>query len=144
MHLDLETAIHDPDFFQDADLLIELAEGAEMPAHSILLCARCPFFEGLFHGRASGRWMTSRRDAADKHSELIPVDLKHINAHVFELVLRHVYADTGDEVFDQTSTRDLDEFIDLLIEVMSAANELMLDRLAQICQKHLGKYGEIV
>jgi hypothetical protein len=29
----------------------------------------------------------------------------------------------------------------LIIEVMSVANELMLDRLAQICQKLLGKFG---
>ena len=143
LHLNFETAICDADFFQDADLLIELADDAEMPAHSVLLCARCPFFEGMFNGRASGQWMAHRRDIAERRSEVIPVDLKHMDAQVFQLVLRHIYADTCDELFDQVCTRDQEEFIDLLIDVMSAANELMLDRLAEICQTHLGKYGKI-
>jgi hypothetical protein len=41
--------------------------------------------------------------------------------------------------FDQ---RPLDDFIDLILDVMSAANELMMDRLAQVCQKMLGRFGK--
>ena len=39
-------------------------------------------------------------------------------------------------------TSDSDAFLDLALEVLSIANELMLDRLAQCCQKVLGQYGE--
>ena len=57
------------------------------------------------------------------------------------MALQHIYADTGEELFEDVITDDLDEFLDLVIEVMSVANELMLSRLAQICQKLLGKFG---
>lgn len=141
MHLDFERAILNPDFFQDADVLVELADEVEIPAHSVMLCVRCPFFEGLFHGRAGGRWMANRRDTTAGEIEPIRVDLKHMDARVFKIVLRHIYADTGEELFDKVTTNTLEEFIDVLIDVLSAANELMLDRLAQICEVHIGRYG---
>ncbi|KIV92166.1 hypothetical protein PV10_06627 [Exophiala mesophila] len=140
LNQDMELAILDPDFYSDADVVIELAGGAELPAHSVLLCTRCPFFNGLFHGRARGRWVSSRKEAADEDVEAVRVDLKHLDRSVFSLLLRHLYADTGAELFDDISTSTIDEFLDVVIEVMSAANELMLDRLTQICQEVVGKY----
>ena len=142
LHLDLQRALEDPAFFQDADLMIDLAEGFEMPAHSILLCARCPFFDGLFHGRAGGRWMAHRRDEAQQVLSYVRVDLTHMDGNTFEIVLNHIYTDAGEELFDKVVTESAEDFVELLIDVMSAANELMLDRLAQICQKLLGNYGE--
>ncbi|KIX98375.1 uncharacterized protein Z520_05676 [Fonsecaea multimorphosa CBS 102226] len=140
---DMELAVVDPDFFSDADVVVELADDAELPAHSVLLCSRCPFFDGLFNGRAGGMWMTSRRNTAEERSEAVRVDLKHIDEKIFVMVLRHLYADTGEELFDDILTNSLDEFIDIIIELMSVANELMLDRLAVICQKTLGRYVNI-
>ena len=139
LHKDMELAILDSNFYSDADVIIELADGVELPAHSALLCIRCPFFNGLFNGRAGGRWVTSRRAAADDHAEPVRVDLNHIDEKIFSLLLRHLYADTGEELFDDIATSSLDQFIDILIELMSAANELMLDRLTQICQQVIGK-----
>ena len=140
---DFEQAVIDADFFSDADVVIDLADGAEVPAHSVLLTARCPFFEGLFQGRTGGLWMASRRDQAEHKAELMRVDLKHVNIKVFNLVLRHVYADTGTELFDDVITTDFDEFAELLLEVLSVANELMIDRLSEICQSILGRYVNI-
>ena len=140
---DMEHAVLDSDFFSDADLLIELADDAELPAHSVLLCSRCPFFDGLFNGRAGGIWMASRRHDAEAESEAVRVDLKHIDEKIFIMVLRHLYADTGEELFDDIITSSLDEFLDIVIEVLSVANELMLDRLAQICQQTLGRYVNV-
>lgn len=137
---DMERAILDPNLFSDADVVVELAEGAELPAHRVLLCVRCPFFDGLFYGRAGGMWVSLRRTAATDMSEAMRVDLKHIDERIFSIVLRHLYADTGEELFDDIVTESLDEFIDIVIELMAAANELMLDRLAQICQQTLGRY----
>src|SRR2546423_1965023 len=138
---DMESSLLDGDLFSDVDLLIELAEDAEMPAHSAVLCCRCPFFDGLFHGRAGGAWISSRRTDAEETTETVKVDLKHVEAKIFSIVFRHIYADTGEELFDDVVTNDLDEFLDVVIEVMSVANELMLDRLAQVCQKILGRFG---
>ncbi|KIW99146.1 uncharacterized protein Z519_00809 [Cladophialophora bantiana CBS 173.52] len=140
---DMELAVLDPDFFSDADVVVELANDAELPAHSVLLCSRCPFFDSLFNGRAGGMWMASRRNTAEEESEAVRVDLKHIDEKIFVMVLRYLYADTGEELFDDIVTNSLDEFVDIVIELMSVANELMLDRLAQICQKILGRYVNI-
>ncbi len=140
LHYDMELAFKDPDFFTDADVRIELANDSEVPAHSALLSRRCPFFEGLFIGRAGGSWLSSRRDRVEEVSDVVRVDLKHVEEQIFEMVLRHIYADTGEELFDDVVTADLDEFIDVIIEVMAVSNELMLDRLTQVCQKMLGQY----
>jgi inhibitor of Bruton tyrosine kinase len=88
-------------------------------------------------------WMAARRDEAQDKAELMRVDLKHLNSNVFRLVLRHLYADTGLELFDDLVTSDFDAFADILLQVLSAADELMIDRLAQICQSILGRYVNI-
>ena len=137
---DFESAFHDSNLFSDADVVVDLADGEERYAHSVMLQSRCPFFEGLFQGHTGGMWMADRRDAGDQGLEAIRVDLKHVNANVFEIVLRHIYADTAEELFDAIVSTDLDGFIDLVIDVMAVANELMLDRLARVCQKVIGQF----
>ncbi|KAL1586462.1 hypothetical protein WHR41_05351 [Cladosporium halotolerans] len=133
MDMDFESAYKDSSFFQDTDLIVQLEDG-EVRAHSVPLCTRCPFFEGLFMGRAGGRWLAGRDE------EDVTVDLSHITMDTFNLVLRHIYADTGAELFDGITSTDLDEFLDVVLDVLSAANELMLERLSQICQSVIGRY----
>lgn len=136
---DMERAIRDPAFFDSGDVIIDL-KGGEVKAHSHVLCQRCPFFSALFFGRSAGKWLSSRRAHVDA---IIHVDLKHIDQYVFDFVLRYLYADTQEELFDDVKSKDLDEFIDLIIDVAFVANELMIDRLAQICQQMLGKFGKL-
>ncbi|EEP76304.1 predicted protein [Uncinocarpus reesii 1704] len=142
LNLDMEKAFLDPTFFDSGDVIIEL-DGGEVRAHAPILCQRCPFFNALFNGQAGGRWLSSRMGASSDSVEIIRIDLKHIAPAIFKFVLRHVYADTDDELFEDVRTSDLDDFIDLVIDVMFVANELMLDRLAQICQKLLGSFVDI-
>ncbi|EGE77525.1 BTB domain and ankyrin repeat protein, variant [Blastomyces dermatitidis ATCC 18188] len=140
LHLDMERAYEDPNFFGSSDVAIEL-DGGDVNAHSQILCARCPFFSGLFYGRAGGRWLTRRRGGSpDSGVDPLRIDLKHIRRDIFEFVLRHIYADTDDELFEDVKFDELEDLIDLVIDVMAVANELMLDRLAQICQKLLGRF----
>ena len=141
MHEDIEVAIHQPHYFDNGDVEVEL-DGKNVKVHSALMCQRCPFFEGLFEGRAAGLWLSSRRQQLKEPEEAIKVDLRHVDPSVFDFVLNHIYADTDEEMFDVVVTADLDAFLDLVMEVMSLANELMLDRLAQCCQRVLGRYGE--
>jgi hypothetical protein len=140
MNKDYGLAIQDPSFFEYGDVIIEL-DGDEVTAHSALLCQRCPFFDGLFNGRAGGQWLDGRREDS---SDAVRVDLKHVDPEVFQLVLRYLYADVGSELFDAVNVDDLDEFSDLVMEVMAVANELMLDRLSQICQEVIGRFGESI
>lgn len=136
LDMDLEVAFADPAFFYDGDVIIEL-EDAEVRAHSALLCARCPFFQGMFMGRAGGRWLAGRDE------DEVTVDLKHISSKTFNLVLRHVYCDTGLEIFDEIVSADVDDFLDTVLDVLSAANELMLDRLSQIAQAVIGRFVNV-
>ena len=138
---DLDQAIQQFEYFENGDVEIEL-DGDSVKVHSALICQRCPFFAGLFKGRASALWLSSRREQAREPQEAIKVDLMHVDPDVFRLVLRHIYADSEEEIFDAAVTADFETFVDLIMEVMSVANELMLDRLAQVCQKMLGRYGK--
>ncbi|KAF4946118.1 hypothetical protein FSARC_14268 [Fusarium sarcochroum] len=135
---DFKQAISDPSFFDDGDIIIEL-DGEDIMAHSQLLCQRCPFFEGLFHGRSQGQWLAGRRDGVDS-TERIRVDLNHIDPETFHYVMSFIYADVGQELFDDVSASNLDELSELVLDVMSTANELMLDRLSQVCQGLIGKF----
>lgn len=133
-----EEAIADPDYLNDGDVLIQL-DGEQVLAHGQLLCERCPFFEGMFHGRSDGEWLAQRR--RDDHvAEPIDVDLGHINPDTFQLVLQYLYADVADDLFKDISTANLDEFSEIVLDVMAVANELMLDRLSQACQAVIGKF----
>ncbi|GAB7349268.1 hypothetical protein MBLNU459_g8416t1 [Dothideomycetes sp. NU459] len=136
---DMELAIREPEYFLGGDIRVQLADD-EVLVHGTLVCKRCPFFEGLFMGRAGGRWLDERRGLLDDASDAIDVDLKHVDSSIFQMVLRHIYADTGEELFDQIVSADVDEFFDIVMDVMGVANELMLDRLSQICQKVIGRY----
>lgn len=144
LHLDMTLAVKDLSFFDSGDMIVELADG-EMTLHSDILCQRCPFFEGLFRGRAGGQWLASRRT---EESQLVRIDLTHVETHLFELVVCHLYTDAGEELFDNVTSEDLndllalDELLDHVMDVMSVANELMLDRLSQVCQKLIGRYGK--
>lgn len=138
---DMELAIKEPGFFDEGDVAVQLAD-AEIKVHSTLVCQRCPFFESLFKGRAGGRWLADRLGERQEATDTININLQHLESNIFQLVLRHIYADTGEELFDEIIAEDLDAFLDLVMDVMSVANELMLDRLSQICQKIIGRYGK--
>ncbi|RYP72020.1 hypothetical protein DL771_004489 [Monosporascus sp. 5C6A] len=136
---DFAKAIEDPGFFEDGDALLEL-DGDQIPVHSVMLCQRCPWFQGLFNGRSGGMWLEARR-AALHESNRVSIDLKHMNPESFHYVLQYLYADAGEELFDTVVAESIDDFSELVMDVMSIANELMLDRLSQICQKIIGRFG---
>ncbi|KAI5866307.1 hypothetical protein GGS23DRAFT_380692 [Durotheca rogersii] len=138
MNRDFRIAIEDPAFFADGDVLLELG-GDEIPVHSVMLCQRCPWFKGLFNGRSQGMWLESRR-AAQNYSGRINLDMKHMNPESFHYVLQHLYSDVGEELFNDVIADNIDDFSELVMDVMSLANELMLDRLSQICQKVIGRF----
>lgn len=145
MENDFQAAIKDERFFEDTDAIIDLDED-EVEIHISFICQRCPWFKGLFHGRSGGSWLSGRRQALDSSSgapEKIRIDLSDMDPEAFQYVLRYLYGDYGLELFDSTVCDTFEDFLDLVMEVMSIANYLMLDRLSQICQKMMGKFANI-
>jgi alpha-tubulin suppressor-like RCC1 family protein len=138
---DMELAFRDPAFFDNGDVVVRLADGEEAWVHGALICQRCPFFDGLFKGRTGGQWLASRRQQLENPDDAIRVDLTHVEASVFQKVQRYLYADTGPELFEDVVADDVDAFLDVVIDVLGVANELMLDRLSEICQKVVGQHG---
>lgn len=140
---DLEVAVQNSTFFDTGDVIIDLSDGERL-LHSAILIRRCPFFEGIFQGRAGGQWLAGRRT---EESPQLRIDLTHFEPHLFDLVVRHIYTDAGEEIFEDVTSEDLndflalDELLDHVMDVMAIANELMLDRLTQICQRLVGRYG---
>ena len=143
LNLDLEVALAHWSFLDGGDVVVQLADGEQL-MHSDLMSRRCPFFEGLFKGRTGGGWLQGRRDTLQDSEDVVSVDFTHVELSTFRLVLRHLYADTGEELFDDIVADDLDEYLDIVLDVLSLANELMLDRLSQICQWVLGQHGEMM
>lgn len=138
LNVDLKAAISDAGFLHDGDVLIQL-DGEDVSAHSQLLCQRCPFFEGMFFGRSQGKWLASRRDAMNDQAK-VRIDLRHMRPETFGYVLKYLYTDASEELFHEVSSASIDDFSELILDVMGAANELMLDRLSQICQSLIGKF----
>ncbi|KAK6536661.1 hypothetical protein TWF281_000883 [Arthrobotrys megalospora] len=138
---DLEEALSDPLFSATGDMLLELKDDT-IKVHSSLLCARCSFFDALYHG-GSGRWLATRKGEEEYAADqLIRVDMKHVTFETMDIVLRFLYSDKSLHLFDTAkATEDgVDAFIDLVIDVLSVANELMLDRLVEICQRVIGRF----
>lgn len=140
LQADMEAAVIDKMLFISADVEIEL-KNRSIKAHSAILCQRCPFFEGLLMGRTGGGWLSSRKDSSAEPHDLIRVDLSHVDPNVFRYVLRYLYADSDTSLFDDIVVADLDEFIDFVLEVLSVADELLLERLSEVCQKVLARHA---
>ena len=136
---DFELALLDPSFYAKCDARVQLGDG-EILVHSVIMSNRCPFFKGLFHGHAKGKWISARRAGLDSPTDLTSVDLEHIELRTFKLVVRYIYADAREELFDDVITSNIDEFLDIVMDVLSVANELMLDDLSRTCQAVLGRY----
>ncbi|EWC46891.1 hypothetical protein DRE_03903 [Drechslerella stenobrocha 248] len=138
---DMEEALADPSFLDTGDMLLELKDKT-IKVHSSLLCARCPFFDALYHG-GSGRWLASRKgDEEYTSNQLVRVDMKHVPFETMQIVLKFLYSDKSVHLFDkvQVEKHGLDGFIDLVIDILGVANELMLDRLIEICHKTIGQF----
>ena len=140
---DFQVAITRAGFFDDGDLEIELND-TSVRLHTALAVQRCPFFKGLFEGRSAGEWLTSRRQEKQEEQDVIRIDMKHVDSEAFQYVVRHLYADTDEDMFETVVKPNLDDYFDLILDIMSVANELMLDRLAECCQKALARYGKIM
>lgn len=75
-----------------ADIILEL-EDREVHCHSVVLRARCSFFETFYE---DVDWTVLRRGGDEG---VVRVDLSHIGWDVMSLVLEHIYRDAGMSLF---------------------------------------------
>ncbi|KAG1752473.1 uncharacterized protein EDB91DRAFT_1292879 [Suillus paluster] len=120
------------------DVALHLADEVVVWSHSAVLQARSPFFASFFGDSA---WTSNRRDK----SGIIDVNLKHLEWQVMEYVVRWMCY--GDEnLFESLDfVQGIDDLLSFMFSVISAANELLLDRLMLLCSqvilKHLDAYN---
>ncbi|KAF9322439.1 hypothetical protein BGZ91_004330 [Linnemannia elongata] len=129
-----------------ADVRLLLKDGAVMDAHQMILGHRSPFFNAMFV--RTDEWIRARQgqgkrpvpeeDVAEGGESILEVDMQHMTEEAMALVLRYVYTDCGPEMFDRSEKDDMDELIELVVDVLKIADEVLMDRLKEICENVLG------
>ncbi|KAG2131671.1 hypothetical protein DEU56DRAFT_454262 [Suillus clintonianus] len=120
------------------DVALHLADQVIVWSHSAVLQARSQFFASFFGDSA---WTSKRRDK----SGIIDIDLEHLEWQVIQYVVRWMCY--GDEnLFESLDfVQGVDDVLSFMFSVLSAANELLLDRLMLLCSqvilKHLDVYN---
>ncbi|KAG8704097.1 hypothetical protein FRC08_002453 [Ceratobasidium sp. 394] len=108
------------------DISLDLADRSIL-CHSVVLRAQSPFFAAFFD---EPEWTRERWN----EQGIICVDLKHLEWKAMRYVVRYMCCGAGVELFDDVDfVKSADELIDFVFSVMSAANELMLEQLSEIC-----------
>lgn len=118
------------------DVALHLADQVIVWSHSVVLRARCQFFASFFEDSA---WTSKRRDK----SGIIDIDLQHLEWQVMQYVVRWMCY--GDEnLFESLDfVQGVDDVLSFMFSVLSAANELLLDRLMLLCSQVILKYLDV-
>ncbi|KAJ3347170.1 hypothetical protein HDU83_002330 [Entophlyctis luteolus] len=123
------------DFFRTlSDIVLELADGERIFCHGYFLAARSPFFRAMLEGYPTeSRWNLRRRHIESNLNvtrTVVVADLSHLSKEVMEIVMRWMYTDGNfDSLAGKLSRPSLAEYLSLLVDVLAAADELLLDRL---------------
>lgn len=129
---------------QLVDAVVMLDGCSRVEAHQVVLASRCNFF-GTLLGTES-RWSLAYERQEDDHNgnKKIIVNLKHMKQSVFNIIIKWIYTDdVSDELFSDVSCADLSDFVTFVVEVLSAADELLLDQLKDICSNILLRIMDI-
>ncbi|KAJ3025943.1 UNVERIFIED_CONTAM: hypothetical protein HDU68_006442 [Siphonaria sp. JEL0065] len=114
------------------DVALDLLDG-RLFCHQLFLAARSPFFDAMFG--AGSQWMLKREKIKGYQQNLVVVDLGHFTMEVMEIVLDWMYTDLNIGYLLRNLCRPTFlEYLGVLIDLLSVANELLLDRLKeQVC-----------
>lgn len=122
--------VEDPEQSPFHDVLLQF-EDRTVPAHSAIL-RRAPFFAALFQPH----WTADRWNI----DNVITLNMQHFRWEVGRLLLLHLYTDSGETIFRNCDAkRTLEQYMDFLVEILAAANELLLDKLKLVASSLLRK-----
>ncbi|KAI0041827.1 hypothetical protein FA95DRAFT_1639827 [Auriscalpium vulgare] len=117
------------------DVVLQLSD-RRVYCYSAVLRARAPFFECFFDEED---WTAQRWSEG-----VLTIDFSHLSWSAMEYVLRFMCCGEEEEMFVKLDfIGSIDQLLDFLLDVMSAANELLLDRLLLICSSIILKYVNI-
>lgn len=103
------------------DVVLHLAD-RDVACHSFFL-RRSPMLQALLE------WHRTRGDQGTTH-----VDTPHWHWDVVRIGLQYLYTDAGLAIFAGSDTeRTPDQFMDLVLDVLQFADELLLDKLQALC-----------
>ncbi|KAF8934025.1 hypothetical protein EDD21DRAFT_366830 [Dissophora ornata] len=137
--------IRDPAKFQSlADVRLLLKDGASMDLHQMVLGHRSPFFNAMLV--RTDEWVRSRQGqrrlpgtGGEVNDSILEVDMKHMDLEAMTLAVKYIYTDCGPEMFNDTEKDEMDDLIRLVMDVLQIADELLIDRLKEICENVLGE-----
>ncbi|KAJ3280167.1 hypothetical protein HDU76_009259, partial [Blyttiomyces sp. JEL0837] len=120
--------VRDPSLLKFADVALMLDAGEAMFCHQVILACRCPFFDAMFGDGA--RWMLNRDVIPPIENPVIVVQMTHLRRAVMEIVMGWVYGDLdAAELLSGVKAGSVGDLLANLMEVVAAANELLLDDL---------------
>ncbi|TXT07152.1 hypothetical protein VHUM_03322 [Vanrija humicola] len=114
-----------------SDMIVRLAD-RDVACQSVLLRARCPFFEAMF---VDGEWAFEH----DENNKAV-VEMPHLRWRPMNIVFRFIHEGIEDDLFDYLHQETLDEFLDFVFEVLAAATELLIDRLVLVCSRVIARH----
>ncbi|KAF9114809.1 hypothetical protein BGX27_009757 [Mortierella sp. AM989] len=141
----MDQVLQDPTKYQKlADVRLLLKDDESMDAHQIILGHRSPFFNAMFV--RTEEWIRARQTprhlpyaGEGTEDEILKLDMKHMDVESMSLVMKYIYTDCGPEMFDDIEKDDMDDLIQVVINVLVISDELLMDRLKEICEKVLGE-----
>ncbi|KAF9171871.1 hypothetical protein BGX21_006761 [Mortierella sp. AD011] len=141
----MDQVLQDPVRFQKlADVRLLLKNGHSIDGHQMVLGHRSPFFNAMFV--RTDEWVRARQGprslpgpGEESEDDILEIDMKHLDLESTALVMKYIYTDCGPEMFDSAEKDDMDDLIQLVINVLVIADELLMDRLKEICEKVLAE-----
>ncbi|KAK2467695.1 hypothetical protein APHAL10511_000289 [Amanita phalloides] len=108
------------------DVLLQLAD-REVWCHSVLLRARSDLFASFF---GEEEWTVNRWS----DNGVVTVNMRHLGWHVMYYVLKFMFSGEERVPFLRLDfINSVDDVLEFMFSVMSAATELLLDRLVLVC-----------
>ncbi|ORX43153.1 RCC1/BLIP-II protein [Piromyces finnis] len=144
----LERMWHDTGLLKLSDVILKLDCNVSLPVHRSILSKRSKFFEVIL--AMDSIWIHRDKDFDNK----IIIDFSHVKMEYMSFILRYIYGDFGVEQFENKFQKHveekykipcnkLDNYIDLIVEIIILADELMLDEFIDICSRILGSVLDI-
>ncbi|KAF9426912.1 hypothetical protein BGZ94_005812 [Podila epigama] len=135
-----------PAFKSMYDVRLLLKDEQFVDAHQVILGHRSPFFYAMtvrtnewIRDRSPRKVLPGASDVNLAHdSDILKVNMKHMDIETVKLVLKYMYTDCGPELFDETEREDIMDLTQVVLDVLQIADEWLIDRLKDICEHVLG------